>query len=139
MDGGNLGTGSGTTYVAQVTPGIFPACRGNRKKLVEYASNAQKAIENAAKREVKNAMARFRAFLDKVMQTNGNGAVGLVGSFPQRLQHGQAPGAQLVYYDQTISGIRPNTSTTADSATLQRSIRSGRQITDTPPEHRQMI
>src|SRR5277367_803441 len=50
-------------------------------KLVEYASNApEKAIENAAKREVKNAMAQFRSFLDKVVQTNGNGVLGTISS-----------------------------------------------------------
>jgi hypothetical protein len=61
MDGGDLGRGSGTTYdVAQVTPVFFHAVEIT--KLVEYASNApEKAIENAAKREVKNAMAQFRA------------------------------------------------------------------------------
>jgi hypothetical protein len=46
-------------------------------KLIEYASNApDKAIKNAAKREMKNAMVQFRSFLDKVMHTNGNGVLG---------------------------------------------------------------
>ena len=81
MDGGDLGRGSGTVYdVAQVTP-VFFRHAVEITKLVEYASNApEKAIENAAKREVKNAMAQFRAFLDKVMQTNGNGVLGTIGS-----------------------------------------------------------
>src|SRR5271157_6508727 len=61
MDGGDLGRGSGTVYdVAQVTP-VFFRHAVEITKLVEYASNApEKAIENAAKREVKNAMAHFR-------------------------------------------------------------------------------
>ena len=61
MDGGDLGRGSGTVYdVAQVTP-VFFRHAVEITKLVEYASNApEKAIENAAKREVKNAMAQFR-------------------------------------------------------------------------------
>jgi hypothetical protein len=81
MDGGDLGRGSGTVYdVAQVTP-VFFRHAVEITKLVEYASNApEKAIENAAKREVKNAMAQFRAFLDKVMQTNGNGVLGTISS-----------------------------------------------------------
>src|SRR6201984_3483023 len=91
MDGGDLGRGSGTVYdVAQVTP-VFFRHAVEITKLVEYASNApEKAIENAAKREVKNAMAQFRAFLDKVMQTNGNGVLGTIGSVP--LTH--VPGGQ---------------------------------------------
>jgi hypothetical protein len=54
MDGGDLGRGSGTVYdVAQVTP-IFFRHAVEITKLVEYASNApEKAVENAAKREVK--------------------------------------------------------------------------------------
>ena len=48
---------------------------------MEYASNSpEKAIENAAKREVKNTMEQFRSFLDKVMQTNGNGVLGTIAS-----------------------------------------------------------
>ena len=81
MDGGDLGRGSGTVYdVAQVTP-VFFRHAVEITKLVEYASNApEKAVENAAKREVKNAMAQFRSFLDKVMQTNGNGVLGTIGT-----------------------------------------------------------
>jgi len=75
--GGELSRGSGTTHdVAQVTP-VFSQDAVEITKLVEYASNApDKAIENAAKREMKNAMVQFRSFLDKVMQTNGNGVLG---------------------------------------------------------------
>ena len=44
---------------------------------MEYASNArEKAIENAIKREVANGMKQFRSFLDKVIQTGGNGVLG---------------------------------------------------------------
>src|SRR3989449_11224556 len=56
-DGGDLGRGSGTTYdVAQVTP-IFFKFAVEITKLLEYATTArEKAIENAAKREVANGM-----------------------------------------------------------------------------------
>jgi hypothetical protein len=77
MDGGDLGRGSGTIYdVAQVTPVFFRHAMEITKS-VEYASSApEKAIENTAKREVKNAMVQFRSFLDKMMQTNWNGVPG---------------------------------------------------------------
>ena len=112
MDGGDLGRGSGTIYdVAQVTP-VFFRHAVEITKLVEYASNSpEKAVENAAKREVKNAMAQFRSFLDKVMQTNGNGVLGTIGSITTSglpsgvaAQFGMAkpPGAQLFYYNQTV-------------------------------------
>ena len=116
MDGGDLGRGSGTTYdVAQVTP-VFFRHAVELTTPVEYASNApEKAIENAAKREVKNAMGQFRSFLDKVMQTNGNGVLGTVGSITTTglpsgvaAQFGLAkpPGAVLFYYRRSKFTIR---------------------------------
>lgn len=112
LDGGDLGRGSGTTYdVATVSP-IFFRHAVEITKLVEYSTNSpEKAIENAAKREVKNAMGQFRAFLDKVMQTNGNGVLGTVSSIVTTgLPAGVAAqinlttpsGAALFYYNQTI-------------------------------------
>lgn len=81
MDGGDLGVGTGTTYdVAQVTP-IFFKTAIQYTKLVEYATNAStKAIENATKLEVKNAMAQHLAFLDTLTQTNGNGVIDTISS-----------------------------------------------------------
>jgi len=128
MDGGDLGRGSGTIYdVAQVTP-VFFRHAVEITKLVEYASNApEKAIENAAKREVKNAMFQFRAFLDKVMQTNGNGVLGTVGSITTTglpagvaAQFGMAkpPGAQLFYYNQTVQVYDPTLTTNRGSANV---------------------
>ena len=128
MDGGDLGRGSGTIYdVAQVTP-VFFRHAVEITKLVEYASNApEKAIENAAKREVKNAMAQFRAFLDKVMQTNGNGVLGTVSSITTTglpsgvaAQFGLAkpPGAQLFYYNQTVQVYDPTLTTNRGSANV---------------------
>jgi hypothetical protein len=128
MDGGDLGRGSGTIYdVAQVTP-VFFRHAVEITKLVEYASNApDKAVENAAKREVKNAMAQFRSFLDKVVQTNGNGVLGTVGtitttSLPAGVaaQFGMAkpPGAQLFYYNQTVQVYDPTLTTNRGSANV---------------------
>jgi len=128
MDGGDLGRGSGTTYdVAQVTP-VFFRHAVEITKLVEYASNApEKAIENAAKREVKNNMAQFRAFLDKVMQTNGNGVLGTIGSIvttglpsgvAAQFNLAKPPGAQLFYYNQTIQVYDPTLTTNRGSANI---------------------
>jgi hypothetical protein len=128
MDGGDLGRGSGTVYdIAQVSP-IFFRHAVEITKLVEYASNSpEKAIENTAKREVKNAMAQFRSFLDKVMQTNGNGVLGTIGSIvttglPSGVaaQFGMAkpPGAQLFYYNRTVQVYDPTLTTNRGSANV---------------------
>src|SRR5512144_897957 len=79
MDGGDLGRGSGTTYeVATVTP-IFFRLGIEITKLVEYATNSsEKAVANAAKKEVMEGMAQFRAALDKHTQTSGNGVLATV-------------------------------------------------------------
>ena len=111
MDGGDLGRGSGTVYdVAQVSP-IFFRHAVEITKLVEYASNApEKAIENAAKREVKNAMAQFRSFLDKVMQTNGNGVLGTISSIALDipLHDGEAAWFDAGLLQPDDSGVRPH-------------------------------
>ncbi len=118
LDGGDLGRGSGTTYdVAQVTP-VFFRHAVEITKLVEYSTNApEKAVENAAKREVKNGMAQFRSFLDKVLQTAGNGVLGTIASVQTtgvNLVAGAAgqinlvtpPGAQLFYYNRDDPVVR---------------------------------
>jgi hypothetical protein len=120
MDDGDLGRGSGTVYdVAQVTP-VFFRHAVEITKLVEYASNApEKAIENAAKREVKNAMAQFRAFLDKVMQTNGNGVLGTISSIASTtFTMAKPPGSVLVYYNQTIQVYDPTLTTNRGSCSI---------------------
>ena len=103
-DGGDLGRGSGTAYdVATVSP-IFFRFAIEITKLVEYATNSrEKAVENAAKREVANGMKQFRAFLDKLMQTAGNGVLGTISSVSGTTLTMAVPfGAALVYVGQTI-------------------------------------
>jgi hypothetical protein len=109
-DGGDLGRGSGTSYdVAQVSP-VFFRFAVEITKLVEYATNAkEKAIENAAKREVANGMKQFRSFLDKLIQTAGNGVLGSIAGYASGSAGNAAtwnmntpPGAALVYVGQTI-------------------------------------
>jgi len=128
MDGGDLGRGSGTLYdVAQVTP-VFFRHAVEITKLVEYASNApDKAVENAAKREVKNALVQFRSFLDKVMQTNGNGVLvtfgsiattGLPSGVAAQFAMAKPPGAQLFYYNQTVEVYDSTLTTNRGSANV---------------------
>ena len=117
-DGGDLGRGSGTSYdVAQVSP-IFFRFAVEISKLVEYASNArEKAIENAAKREVANGMKQFRAFLDKVIQTAGNGVLGTISAISSNTFTMTVPtGAALVYVGQTIQIYDPTLTTNRNVA-----------------------
>ena len=119
-DGGDLGRGSGTSYdVAQVTP-IFFRFAVEITKLVEYASNArERAIENAAKREVANGMKQFRAFLDKLMQTGGNGVLGTISSLSGTTFTMTVPsGAALVYVGQTIQVYDPTLATNRGTANV---------------------
>src|SRR6266478_4017230 len=102
-DGGDLGRGAGTQYdVAQVSP-IFFRFAIEITKLVEYATTGrERAVENSAKREVANGMKQFRSFLDKLIQTAGNGVLGTIGSFASTTwTMATPPGAALVYVGQT--------------------------------------
>lgn len=103
-DGGDYGRGSGTFYdVAQVTP-VFFNLSTEITKLVEYGTNAkEKAVENAVKREVSAGMKQFRAFLDRLLQTNGNGVLGTINSIAGNVITMAVPsGASLVDYDYPI-------------------------------------
>jgi len=133
-DGGDLGRGSGTAYdVAQISP-VFFRFAIEITKLVEYATTGrERAIENAAKREVANGMKQFRAFLDKLMQTAGNGVLGTINSvsgttFTMTVPNGAAlvyPGQTIQIYDTTLTTNRnvaagvTTTVLTADPITTQ--------------------
>jgi hypothetical protein len=117
-DGGDLGRGSGTQYdVAQVSP-IFFRFAVEITKLVEYASNTrEKAIENAVKREIANGMKQFRSFLDKVIQTAGNGVLGTISAINGSTFTMTVPsGAALVYVGQTIQIYDPTLTTNRNVA-----------------------
>lgn len=119
-DGGDLGRGSGTIYdVAQVSP-IFFRFAVEITKLVEYASNSrEKAVENAAKREVANGMKQFRSFLDKLMQTAGNGVLGTIASVSGQVLTMNIPnGAALVYQGQTVQVYDTTLTTNRGSFTV---------------------
>ncbi len=120
MDGDDLGRGSGTKYdVPTVTP-IFFRFAVEITKLVEYATNSsEKAIENAAKKEVKNGMAQFRSFLDKLTQTAGNGVLGTIGAINALVLTLSAPyKAQLCYFNQTVSVYSANLATKRGTAEI---------------------
>ncbi len=133
-DGGDLGRGSGTAYdVAQVSP-IFFRFAIEITKLVEYATTGrERAIENATKREVANGMKQFRSFLDKLMQTAGNGVLGTINTvasttFTMAVPYGAAlvyPGQTIQIYDTTLTTNRnvaagvTTTVLTADPVTTQ--------------------
>src|SRR5581483_250441 len=95
-DGGDLGRGSGTNYdVATISP-VFFRFAVEVTKLVEYATaGRERAIENAAKREVANGMRQFRSFLDKLLS-----------------------GAALVYVGQTIQVYDSTLTTNRGSAVV---------------------
>jgi hypothetical protein len=117
-DGGDLGRGTGSQYdVAQVSP-VFFRFAVEITKLVEYATNArEKAIENAAKREVANGMKQFRSFLDKVIQTAGNGVLGTISAINGSTFTMTVPsGAALVYVGQTIQIYDPTLATNRNVA-----------------------
>ncbi len=117
-DGGDLGRGTGSQYdVAQVSP-IFFRFAVEITKLVEYASSArEKAIENAVKREIANGMKQFRAFLDKVIQTAGNGVLGTISAINGSTFTMTVPsGAALVYVGQTIQVYDPTLTTNRNVA-----------------------
>src|SRR6267154_2508927 len=104
-DGGDLGRGTGSTYdVAQVSPIFFRYAR-------------EKAIENAVKREIASGMKQFRAFLDKVIQTAGNGVLGTISAINGSTFTVAIPaGAALVYVGQTIQIYDPTLTTNRNVA-----------------------
>jgi hypothetical protein len=80
-DGGGLGRGSGTTYdVAQATP-VYLAFASEMSYLTEISTDSkEKAVENAAKAELENAMEGFRTFVESLLNTDGSGTLDSVVS-----------------------------------------------------------
>ncbi|HXR96993.1 MAG TPA: hypothetical protein VN709_04035 [Terriglobales bacterium] len=121
FDGGDLGRGSGTSYdFAQITPvGIRFAVEIT--KLVEYATDAtDKAVENAAKRNVADAMKQFRRDLDASLQTAGNGVFGTVASVASPvITLANTPfGARLLHENQNVQVYDPTLTTNRGTATI---------------------
>jgi hypothetical protein len=80
--GGAMGLGGGTKYdVAQLTP-VHLKFGIQIDKLVELATDStEKAIEDAVKKEMANAMPQFRSFIDKLSQQSNTGQLGSISSF----------------------------------------------------------
>src|SRR3981189_2834317 len=119
-DGGDLGGGAGKQVAgAQVSP-IFFRFAIEITKLVEYATTGrERAVENSAKREVANGMKQFRAFLDKLMQTAGNGVLGTINSVSGTTLTMSVPnGAALVYVGQTVQIYDTTLTTNRGSCTV---------------------
>lgn len=81
FDNGDMGRGGGTQYnFAEITP-LGLAFAVEISKQVEYSTDSdEKAIENAAQNEVKNAMKQFRRDLNAQLQTAGDGIMGTIAS-----------------------------------------------------------
>jgi hypothetical protein len=122
LDGGDLGRGSGTVYdFAQLTP-IGLRLAVEITKLVEYATNASdKAVEDAAKRNVADAMKQFRRDIDAALQTAGNGVLGTVSSISgTTITLTNTPfGARLVRENQRIQVYDTTITTNRGAATIQ--------------------
>lgn len=114
MAGADLGRGSATQYEKAVVSPIFFKFAVEINKEVEYHTDSkEKAIANAVKREVKNGMAQFRAFLDKLCQTDGSGVLGTIatGGAADPLVLDSNIGTQAFYPGQTVSTFTANFAT----------------------------
>lgn len=80
-DGGVMGRGGATLYnFGQLTP-IHLKFAVEVNKLVEMATDSsEKAIDKAFKLEIKNSMAQFRAFVDKLSNQSSTGQLGTISS-----------------------------------------------------------
>jgi hypothetical protein len=94
-------------------------------KLVEYATNSsEKAVANAAKKEVIEGMAQFRAALDKLCQTSGNGILATItavaggGANITAMNTTNPHGVQLLYFNQKISVYDTTLATNRGTATI---------------------
>ena len=105
-DGGPVGRGSATIYdVAQVTPVSFSFPIEINTQARWATDTKEKAIANVVNKEVTNGMAQFKAFLNKLLQTNGNGVIGTIapgGIAGTVLTMAVPNGAALAYKGQQI-------------------------------------
>lgn len=107
--GGDLGRGSGPSWEDPIVTPVFFKFGVEILKEVEWATDSsEKAIVNAAKRGVKDGMAQFRAFLDKLCQTPGNGVFATVATAADPLTVSGNFGTQLFYTGQKFSAFTPD-------------------------------
>lgn len=114
-DGGPVGRGSATIYdVAQVTPISFSFPIEINTQVRWATDTKEKAMANVVNKEVTNGMAQFKSFLNKLLQTNGNGVIGTINNvngtvFTMAVPNGAAlayKGQQLQVYDTTLTTNR---------------------------------
>lgn len=121
FDAGDLGRGSGTQYnFAEITP-LGLAFAVEISKQVEFSTDSdEKAIENAAQKEVTNAMAQFRRDLNAQLQTAGDGIVGTISSVSTNvLTMANTPfGARLVRENQPIQVYPANMAASRGEANI---------------------
>lgn len=80
-DGGNMGRGTATYYdVATISTSHFKFGVEMTHLAEIGVDSPEKAVLNVVKAEVKNGMAGFRSFLDKVINQSSTGELGAVGS-----------------------------------------------------------
>lgn len=106
--GGALGRGDSTQYEKGVITPVFFKFGVEINKDVEYnTETSEKAVANAAKRGLRDGMAQFRAFLDKLCQTPGNGVLAQVNAAvpADPLIVDGAFGTQLFYVGQSFSAF----------------------------------
>ena len=109
MAGADMGRGSGPSWSeATVTPIFFKFGVEMNKEVEINTDSSEKAIANAAKRGVKDGMAQFRSFLDKLCQTAGNGVLATVATAADPLTVSGNFGTQLFYSGQKFSAFTPD-------------------------------
>jgi hypothetical protein len=107
--GGALGRGDSTQYEKGVVTPIFFKFGVEINKDVEYnTETSEKAVANAAKRGLRDGMSQFRAFLDKLCQTPGNGVLATVATAADPITVSGAFGTQLFYVGESFSAFTPD-------------------------------
>lgn len=119
-DGSDMGRGTGTVYDVGTLTTIGAKIAVEITKLAEYGTDqSAKAIENATKREVANAMKQFRRDMNTWLQTGGSGVIGTVTAVNSNtLTLADAPfGARLIRANMTV-GIFDSTLATYRGSSL---------------------
>lgn len=79
-DGGSLGRGGGPLYENAVIPAVNFRYALEWTKMSEWATEGTRAIVSTFNRNLSQAMPNFRAHMDSMCMTGGNGVLGTVAS-----------------------------------------------------------
>lgn len=77
-DGGNLGRGSGPSYENAIIPTVDFRYALEWTKKTEWTTEGTKAITSTMNRNLAQAMPNFRAHMDSMCMTGGNGVLGTI-------------------------------------------------------------